>query len=115
MISLHSVYKRAICRQMASKTVSTRLEEDELRQLERMAASSDLDRATLVRSLLRRGMREMRMERAVEAYRAETVTLSRAAEMAEVNIWDFLACMPDRDLELHYGVDDLEADLALAD
>ena len=70
MIFLRSVYKRAICIQMASKTVSTRLEEDELRQLERMAESSDLDRATLVRSLLRRGMREMRMERAVEAYRA---------------------------------------------
>jgi len=50
----------------------------------------------------------------VEAYRAGTVTLSRAAEMAGVNIWDFLACMPDRDLELHYGVDDLEADLAIA-
>ena len=91
------------------------MEEDELRQLERMAESSDLDRATLVRSLLRRGMREMRMERAVEAYRAQAITLSRAAEMAGVGVWDFLAGMGDRDLELHYGVEELEADLSTAE
>jgi predicted HTH domain antitoxin len=97
---------------MATRTVSTRLETEELRQLETLAHSSDLDRSTLVRTLLRRGMREIRMEQAVEAYRAETVTLGRAAEMAGVGTWDFLALMANHDLELHYGVEDLEADLA---
>ena len=55
------------------------------------------------------------MEQAVEAYRAETITLSRAAEMAGVGTWDFLAQMANHDLELHYDVSDLEADLAHAE
>ncbi len=40
--------------------------------------------------------------------------MGRAAEMAGVKVWDFLARMADRDLELHYGVEELEADLAIA-
>ena len=99
---------------MPTKTVSTRLEPPELRQLEALAESMDLDRATLVRTLLKRGMREMRLELAVDAYRAEKVTLGRAAEIAGLGSWDFIALMADQHMELHYGVEDLEADLASA-
>ncbi len=100
---------------MPTKTVSTRLEPAELRQLEQLAESSDLDRATLLRTLLRRGIREMRLEQAVDAYRAEEVTLGRAAEMAGLGTWDFLARMEDQHLELHYGVEEFESDLATAE
>lgn len=97
---------------MPTKTVSTRLESADLRQLEALEESKDLDRATLVRTLLKRGMRDMRLELGVDAYRAEKVTLGRAAEIAGLGTWDFLALMADKHLELHYGVEDLESDLA---
>jgi predicted HTH domain antitoxin len=97
---------------MASVTISTRLDPDEVKLLESLAELSGLDRSTLVKSLLRRGMQELRMDHAVEALRKEKVTLSRAAELAGLSTWDFIACMESRGLELHYGVAELDEDLA---
>ncbi len=47
------------------------------------------------------------------AYRAEGITLSRAAELAGLSTWDFLALMPKEQLELHYGVCEFEDDLQM--
>lgn len=97
---------------MASVTVSTRLDPDEVEVLQALADLSGLDRSTLVKSLLRRGLRELRLEHAAEALRQEKVTLSRAAELAGLDVWDFIAGMASRGLELRYGVEELDQDLA---
>ena len=96
---------------MASVTISTRLDPEEVKLLESLAELSGLDRSTLVKGLLRRGMREFRLEHAAEALRKEKVTLSRAAELAGLDVWDFIAGMESQGLELHYGVDELNQDL----
>lgn len=96
-----------------SVTVSTRLEEEEAVQLEALAAREGLDRASVMKQLLRRGMREALWEEAVREYRAGRVTLSRASEMAGVSLWDFIGRMGEFDLEWHYGEDDLEGDLKI--
>jgi predicted HTH domain antitoxin len=98
---------------MATTTVSTRIEEDELRVLNSLVESSGYDRSTLVKMLLRRGMKALRLESAVDACRREKITLSRAAEMAGISTWDFVALMDNEELELHYGADEFEADLNL--
>ena len=68
-------------------------------------------RATLIKSLLRNGLKNLRRERAVEAFRRDEVTLSRAAELAGLTPWDFLALMDSEKLELHYDVAEFEEDL----
>jgi len=96
---------------MRTRTVSTRLVEDELMLLDELATRSGQDRAAMTKTLLRRGMAELRYEQAVSAYRAERVTLNRAAEMAAMSVWDFIARMDEQDLFLNYGVRELEEDL----
>lgn len=97
---------------MKTKTVSTRLEESELAQLDWLASSAGLDRSGMTKSLLRRGLAECRFERAVDDYRARRVTLSRAAEMAGISVWDFMARMEGVDLSLQYGPREFEEDLS---
>lgn len=96
---------------MNTKTLSTRLEADELQQLDALAARSGLDRSGMTKALLRRGMAELRFDHAVEAYREGRVTLNRAAEMAALSVWDFIARMEAAGLSLNYGVRELEEDL----
>jgi predicted HTH domain antitoxin len=96
---------------MASVTISTRLDPEDVKILQSLADLSGFDRSTLVKSLLRRGMKELRLDHAAEALRKEKVTLSRAAELAGLDVWDFIAGMESRGLELHYGVDELNQDL----
>ncbi len=96
---------------MQTKTVSTRLAADELMLLDELATRSGQDRAAMTKTLLRRGMAELRYEQAVSVYRTERVTLSRAAEMAAMSAWDFIARMHEQDLIFNYGVRELEEDL----
>lgn len=96
---------------MKSKTVSTRLGEDEIQLLDELASRSGLDRAGMTKALLRRGLAELRYDQAVSAYRAGRVTLSRAAEMAAVSEWEFIARLDERHLSLTYDVQELEDDL----
>jgi len=94
---------------MPTTTVSTRLDPEEVKVLDALSESAGVDRASLLKSIVRRGMGEMRLEQSVAAYRQERVTLSRAAEMAGLGVWDLLARMDD--VDLHYGVAEFEADL----
>ena len=100
---------------MASVTLSTRLEPEEVELLDSLAEISGFDRSTLVKVLLRKGVKELRMELASEAYCSGHVTLSRGAEMAGVRQWDFLSRMEDKNLNLHYDVEDFEQDLKAMD
>lgn len=87
------------------------MEDDELVQLDALALRCGLDRSGMTKSLLRRGLAELRFEQAVEAYREGRVTLNRAAEMAALSVWDFMARMDAAGLRLDYGVQELEEDL----
>jgi predicted HTH domain antitoxin len=68
------------------------------------------DRTTLVKTLLCNGLKYLRRELAVEAYRREKVTLSRASELAGMSQWDFLAQMESEKLELHYDIAEFQED-----
>ena len=63
------------------------------------------------RLALRRGAQALLLERACEAYRRGEVTLSRAAEMADLSIREMIVKLRDQDVTLSYGPDELTADL----
>lgn len=96
-----------------STTISARVATEEAALIEVLAEMEGCDRSTLIKSIVRRGIKALRLDRAVAAYRAEEITLSRAAELAGLSTWDFLALMPREQLELHYGVSELEDDLQM--
>ena len=96
---------------MKTKTISTRLEENELMELDAMAFHRGMDRSAMAKSLMRRGMADFRFDQAVTAYREGRVTLNRAAEMAALPVWDFMARMDAAGLTLNYGIEELDEDL----
>ena len=79
--------------------------------LDELAAGSGLDRSGMARSLVRKGMQQMRMETAVSAYSQQQVSLGRAAEIAGVSPWDLLAHLASAGVKLQYGVEEFEEDL----
>ena len=92
-------------------TISMRLERSEVQRLERAAKLLGLERAAFLKRALRQGSTEVLLERAAAAYRRGELTLSRAAEIAGISLHELIARMGELDLELQYGLDDLEVDL----
>jgi len=96
---------------MKTVTISMRLPRDEVARLERLAKELGTERPTLLKRALRRGANDLMFERACQAYRADEATLSRAAEIAGLPLRDMILKLKSADLELSYGVEELEMDL----
>ena len=86
---------------MPTVTVSARVDEEQASLIEALAEEEGCDRSTLMKTLLRRGISDLRLETAVRSYAKGEVTLSRAAEKAGLSIWDFIALMPGKNLALN--------------
>ena len=96
---------------MATVTLSTRLAKEEANKIDELAANLGLDRGAVLKQLIRKGLKEIQIERVPDGYRRGKITLSRAAEMAELSLRDILLRLPEESVELNYDVEELRRDL----
>jgi predicted HTH domain antitoxin len=54
---------------------------------------------------------ELLLELAVALFQREKLTLGQASRLAGMNQWQFQQLLASRDISLHYGVAEFEADL----
>ena len=111
-MQLDNLYANAIFVDMKTYTVSTRLVPEDLISLDDLALRAGLDRSSMTKSIVRKGLKECRLEAALEAYINGEATLSRAAELADVSMWDFLRKIEQRGLSVNYDLRELEEDFA---
>ena len=91
-------------------TISTRVPEDLEAELEAYLDEERLDRSTAVRKLLSEGLETWRRDRALECFADGDITLIKAAELADLSVWEFAQLVEDADIAWVSG-DHLEADL----
>ena len=96
---------------MNTVTFSTRLAKTEAEKIDALAATLGLDRGALLKQLIRKGYRDIQTERALDAYRRGTISLSRAAEIAELSLRDILLRLPEESIELNYDLRELQRDM----
>ncbi len=91
-------------------TISTRVPDDLEAELEAYLEEERLDRSTAVRKLLTEGLAEWRREQALERLAAGEVTLTKAADLAGLSVWEFAQLAAERDITWVSG-EHLAADL----
>lgn len=73
-----------------TRTISTRLSEEAIEELERIAEEEHLDRSALVRKMLLEDIEAYRLQTALEGYRRGDLGVEEAAEQAGVSLWRFV-------------------------
>ena len=73
-----------------SKTVSSRMQDDEIEQLNQIANEESIDRSTLIRKFLLQQMKEYEMKKVGEGYRKGIMSLQEAATQAKVSIYEMM-------------------------
>ncbi len=96
---------------MPLRQVATRVEEDTLKDLEEMEREEKLDRATALRKLISMGLRQWKLQRAIRLYSDGRVSAWKAAEMANLTLYEFLDELRVRRIPAQYTLEDLEEDL----
>lgn len=99
---------------MSQKHVTTRVPEDIYEDIERVREKEQTDVSTTVKKLLEKGIKNWKVSEAVNKYQKGEVSIGRAAEIAEVSLWEFTEILEERGVELNYSEEDLEQDLKLA-
>ncbi len=49
-----------------------------------------LDKSSAIRRLLEKGIKNWKLERAVEEYRNSKISLMKASEIADISVWEFI-------------------------
>ena len=93
------------------ETVTTRIPEDDEEALSALEEELTADRSEVLRRLIRQGLRDWRQEKAVKQLREHTITLRRAAEIADVTYVEMLSLVAEEGIDTGYTTDDLERDL----
>ena len=87
------------------KSISIRVDERMLEEIDRLALVAEVDRSTLIRQLLSKALPLKKLELAAYYYQ-NGETLERAAELTDVNLWDLIEYLRSRGITLHWDVDE---------
>ena len=91
-------------------TISARLSDDELAELERVAELLDDDRSTTIRKALEEGLAELRIREAVGRYQQGDVAVTEASRIAGLSVAEWLEVARERNLTTQLSAADLRRD-----
>lgn len=92
-------------------TVSTRIEEKVVSEIDKLSKEKQMDRASFLRNLIVKGLAAERKKRALSMYKERKISLGKAAEMLEVDIWQMIDIIKEENLNLDYSEEELKEDL----
>lgn len=89
---------------------TTRLPNSLAKSIEFLAKIKKSDKSTILRQLIERGLKEELTLVAIELLQKGEITLWKAAEIANMSLWDFIEQIKKRKIII-YDQEDLEKDL----
>jgi len=95
-------------------TVAARVDKKVERFISDIMKTDGLDKSSTLRKLLEKGINQWRLERAIDALRSGKATLSKAAEMAGISLYEMVDIVREKKIDyIHISKADLEEDLLL--
>lgn len=102
--------KYHFCVQMAG-TISVRIGREELAEIATLSRVERKKKSEILRDVLMKGLREKKVEAALEKYRKGEATASKAAQIAGVPLSTFLDVLFERKTEFNYSLEDFREDI----
>ena len=93
------------------KTITSRLPDKMVEEIERIAKLENLDRSSVVRRLLNKAIPEWKLEYALKLYQHKEISLGKAAELSSLSIWEMLEKLSQNKIPLNYDLEELKSDL----
>lgn len=95
----------------AAITVTTRVDEEVLQELDSYSTAKQMDRATYMRNLIIEGLTNEKKEQTLIQYRERKISLAKAAKILEVDLVSMLDIIKQEGIHLDYTEEELEEDL----
>lgn len=94
-----------------AKTITTRLPDEYVLGLGKIARAEKLDVSSVVRKLLASAISDWKKNYAAERYIDGDFSFEQAAKFAEISVWDFPNLLKQKKVSINYDEEELESDL----
>lgn len=96
-------------------SIGIRVPKKLLKTVEEKAEEEDVDRSTIIRQLISKGVREYKKEKAANLYREGKLSMSGAAEMADLTIREMIDYLIGKGYRSTYTYEDLKKEIKALD
>ncbi|MBI2654289.1 UPF0175 family protein [Candidatus Woesearchaeota archaeon] len=93
-----------------AETVSVRIDKEELKEINEISKLEKKTKSNVLREVLEKGIKEKKLEIALEKFRNNEATAWKAARMADVPLSKFLDILVQKGIDFHYGLKELRED-----
>ncbi len=92
-------------------TVSTRIEEGMLLEIDKLSKERQIDRASLLRNLIVEGLVIEKKKKVMSMYKERRISIAKAAEMLNIDLWQMIDIIKEENLYIDYSEEELKEDL----
>ncbi len=89
-----------------TKQMNLRLDEDLIKEFEDLAKYENLDRSSLVKKILIRGLQQERLNLAVQKYVLKEISIEKAAEIAKLSLHEFISKLSQLGIPSNLSLED---------
>ena len=93
-----------------AETISVRIDKEELKKINEISKLEKKTKSNVLREVLDKGIKEKKLELALEKFRNNEATAWKAARMADVPLSQFMDILVQRGIDFHYGLKELRED-----
>ena len=93
-----------------AETVSVRIDKRELKEIEEISKIDKNTRSNVLREILDKGVKEKKLEIALEKFRNNEATAWKAARIANIPLTKFMDILVQKGIDFHYGIKELRED-----
>ena len=92
-------------------TITTRVEEKTLLEIDQLSKEKHMDRASFLRNLIAEGLAIEKEKKVLSTYKDRKISLAKAAELLEIDIWLMIDIIKKENIYLDYSEEELKEDL----
>lgn len=93
-----------------AETVSVRIDKSELKEINEISKLEKKTKSSVLREVLEKGIKEKKLEMALEKFRKNEISIGKAARIAEMPLTQFMDVLVEKKIDFHYGIKELEED-----
>jgi len=93
-----------------AETVSVRIDESDLKEINAISKLEKKTKSSVLREVLEKGIKEKKLEIALEKFRKNEASVGKATRMADMPLSLFMDILVEKKIDFHYGIKELEED-----
>lgn len=93
-----------------AQTVSVRIDNEDVKEIAELSKLEKKTKSNILREVLELGLKDKKLELALEKFRKNEATAWKAARIADIPLTLFMGILVQRGIDFHYGIKELKED-----